>query len=86
MYYQTQIEVILMVDLNIDILDKNSNTAKNLVNVAKHLGLRQLVKEPTGYSQHRDSCLDMFITYPNRIVESGVGNLNVSSPIDQEKG
>ena len=49
-----------MGDLNIDIMDKNNNSVKELLNVTKQLGLCQLFKEPTRYSQDKDSCLDRF--------------------------
>ena len=46
-----KIEEILTGDLNLDILDKNNLAAKEIINSLKQLGLRQLIKEPTRYSE-----------------------------------
>ena len=73
-----KIEVFLMGDLTLDILDKNNDQAKEIVNTLKQLGLRQLIKEPTRYSQNKDSCLDLFFTNSDIIAESGVCNVNIS--------
>ena len=73
-----RIEVILIGHLNLDILDKNNADAKQLINMAKQLGLRQLIKEPTRYSPYKDSCLDLIFTNSNIIARAGVGNVNMS--------
>ena len=73
-----KIEVILMGDLNIDILDTNKNAGKDLINMCKQHGLKQLINEPTSYSQVKDSCLDLFFTNSDIIAKSGVSNLNIS--------
>ena len=71
-------EVILMGDLNIDLMDSRNNIGKDLVNTMKQLGLRQLIKNPTRYSQNKNSCLDLFFTNSDIIANSGVCNLNIS--------
>ena len=73
-----KIEVILMGDLNLDILDKNNKSGKEIVNILKQLGLRQLIKEPTRYSYNKNSCLDLFFTNSDIIARSGVSNINIS--------
>ena len=73
-----KIEVILMGDLNIDLLDMQNNSAKEIINLMKQLGLRQLIKEPTRYSPNKDSCLDLFFTNSDIIAKSGVCNINIS--------
>ena len=73
-----KVEIILMGDLNLDLLDKNNKFAKELVNTLKQMGLRQLIKEPTRYSNSKDSCLDLVFTNSNIIARSGVGNINIS--------
>ena len=52
-----RVEFILMGDLIIDIMDKNNNYVKDLLNTTKQIGLRQLIKESIRYSQVKDSCL-----------------------------
>ena len=47
-----------MGDLNLDLLDKNNKSDKEIVTTLKQLGLRQLIKEPARYSQNKNSCLD----------------------------
>ena len=73
-----KIEIILMGDLNIDILDTRNNSAKDLVNLVKQLGLRQLIKDPTRFSHNKNSCLDLFFTNSDIIAKSGVCNSNIS--------
>ena len=73
-----KIEVILMGDLNLDLLDNNIKSAKYLLSTLKQLGLRQLIKEPTRYSQNKDSCLDLCFTNSDIIARSGVCNVNIS--------
>ena len=73
-----KVEVFLMGDLNIDILDKNNRFVKILLNMAKQLGLRQLITEPTRYSPVKDSCLDLFFTNSDIIAKAGVSNVNIS--------
>ena len=73
-----KIEITLIGDLNLDILDNTNVVAKNLINMTKQLGLKQLIKKPTRYSQYRDSCLDLIFTNSDIISKSGVGNVNIS--------
>ena len=73
-----KIEIILMGDLNLDLHDNNIRPAKELLSTLKQLGLRQLIKEPTRYSQNKDSCLDLFFTNSDIIERSGVCNVNIS--------
>ena len=74
----SRVEVMVMGDLNIDLLDKHNNLAKELVNRMKQVGLCQLIKDPTRYSQNKDSCLDLFFTNSDIIAKSGVCNTNIS--------
>ena len=53
-----KIKIIIMGDLNLDLLDKNNKSDKEIVTTLKQLGLRQLIKEPARYSQNKNSCLD----------------------------
>ena len=46
--------------------------------MTKQIGLKQLIKEPTRYKQHRNSCLDLIFTNSDIMPRSGVGNLNIS--------
>ena len=39
-------EIILMGDMNIDLLDKNNDAGKKLMNLIKPFGLCQLIKKP----------------------------------------
>ena len=71
-------EVILMGDINIDLLDKQNNAGKELLDLMKQLGLRQLIRDPTQYSQHKNSCIDLFFTNSDIIANSGVCNVNIS--------
>ena len=73
-----KIEIILMGDLNVDILDKQNNAAKDLVNIMKQIGLRQLIKKATRYSHTKNSCIDLFFTNSDIIAKSGVCNVNIS--------
>ena len=73
-----KIEVYLMGDINIDIMDRNNNHVKDLLNSTKQFGLLQLIEEPTSYSQIKDSCLDIVFTNSDIIANSGVCNLNIS--------
>ena len=76
-----RIEVILVGDFNLDILDKNSHSTKEIINTLKQLGLRQIIKEPTRYSHNKDSCLDpffIFFTNSDIIDKTGVCNVNIS--------
>ena len=74
----SKIEVTLMGDLNIDILDIHNNPAKELINRMKQMGLRQLIKEPTRFSQTKDSCIDLIFTNSDIVARSGVCNINIS--------
>ena len=85
-----KIEIILMDDFDLDLLDNIIKSAKELLSTLKQLDLRQLIKEPTRYSQNKDSCLDLFLTNSDIIVRSGVCNVNISDhqmilEPDQEK-
>ena len=67
-----------MGDLNLDLLDNTIKPAKDLISTLKQLGLRQLIKEPTQYSQNKDSCLDLFFTNSDIVARTGVCNVNIS--------
>ena len=71
-------EILLMGDMNIDLLDKNNEAGKKLVNLIKPYGLCQFIKEPTRYSTNKNSLLDIFVTNSNFIYKSGVSNINLS--------
>ena len=71
-------EIILMGDFNIDILDKRNISTIRLQEMIKQYGLRQLIKEPTRYSENRHSCIDLLITNSDIIANSGVANVNLS--------
>ena len=73
-----KVEVFLMGDLNLDTMDRNSASCKKLLNMAKQLGLRQLITEPTRYSPVRDSCIDLIFTNSDIISKVGVSNINIS--------
>ena len=74
----SKFEIFLMGDMNIDLLDKRSDTSKKLINLIKPFGLSQLIKEPTRYSKDKNSLLDVFITNSNFILDSGVCDVNLS--------
>ena len=74
----SKFEIFLMGDMNIDLLDKNNEAGKKLLNLIKPYGFCQLIKEPTRYSSDKNSLLDIFITNSNYIQKSGVCNINLS--------
>ena len=65
-------EVFLIGDLNLDILDKDNFSAKQIINTMKQLRLCLFIKEPTRYSRNKDSCIDLIITNSDIIAKSGV--------------
>ena len=71
-------EMFLMGDMNIDMLDKNNEAGKKLMNSIKPFGFCQLIKEPTRYSPIKNSLLDIFITNSNFIYKSDICNINLS--------
>ena len=52
-------EIVLMGDFNIDFLDKKTPLTKKLQEMIKQFGLRQLIKEPTCYSENNNSCTSL---------------------------
>ena len=49
-----------------------------MVDLIKPLGLRQLIRDSTRPSLHRDSCLDLIITNSDAIDKAGVVDVNIS--------
>ena len=74
----SKFEIFLMGDMNIDLLDKQAEAGKKLINTIKPYGLCQLIKNPTRYSTMKNSLLDIFITNSNFIARSGVCDVNIS--------
>ena len=73
-----RLELFLMGDFNIDMLKKNSNDCRKLIDLIKPLGLRCLIKETTRPSTNRNSCIDQIITNSDTINMSGVIDINLS--------
>ena len=74
----TKIELYVMGDINIDMLDKKNISTKNLVELIKPFGLRQLIKTPTRYSKDKNSLLDVIFTNSDFISRCGVSDVNLS--------
>ena len=66
----TNREIFLMGDSNIDLMDKNNET-KLFNDLLSHAGLRQLIKTPTRLGKFKNTCLDLIITNCNIIKASG---------------
>ena len=64
--------------MDIDVLEVHSTSAKEIVNWMKQLGLCQLIKTPTRYSENKDICLDIVFTNWDIVAKSGVCNINIS--------
>ena len=73
----SKFEFYLMGDLNIDMLDKQSDAYRKFTTLIKPMGLRQLIKNPTRFSAARDSPLDLCITNSDFIKRSGVCDINI---------
>ena len=74
----TKIEIFLLGDFNIDILEKNNDKNKKFINTLKQFGLKQLIDEPTRYSNEKNSGIDLIFTNSDIISKSGVANVNLS--------
>ena len=74
----TKIEIFLLGDFNIDILEKNNDKNKKFINTLKQFGLKQLIDEPTRYSNEKNSGIDLIFTNSDIISKSGVTNVNLS--------
>ena len=74
----TKIEIFLLGDFNIDILEKNNDKNKKFINTLKQFGLKQLIDEPTRYSNEKNSGIDLIFTNSDIISKSGVANINLS--------
>ena len=74
----TKIEIFLLGDFNIDILEKNDDKNKKFINTLKQFGLKQLIDEPTRYSNEKNSGIDLIFTNSDIISKSGVANVNLS--------
>ena len=79
-------EVFLMGDMNIDLLDKNSEVGKKPLNFIQPYGLCQLIKDPTRYSAEKISLLDIFITNANYIAKNGTCDVNLKPIFHQKLG
>ena len=73
-----RVELFIMGDFNIDFSNRNDANCKKLVDFIKPLGLRQLIKNTTRPSMHKESCIDLIITNADTIERSGVLDINIS--------
>lgn len=63
-------ETILLGDFNLNWLDPNTTTERNLFN---DLNLTQIIKDPTRITNKTETLIDcIFVTHPNRVIQSGV--------------
>ena len=74
----TKVELIIMGDFNIDVSDTKNPATKKLIELSKQYGLRQIIKEPTCYTETKSSCIDHGITNSDIITHVGTTNVNIS--------
>ena len=74
----SKLELYLMGGINIDMLDKQTESYRKFTTLTKSAGLCQLIKDATRYSTVRNSLLDICVTNSNFIQRSGVCNVNIS--------
>ena len=74
----SKVELYLIGDMNVDMIDKQNEAYRKLIELTKPIGLRQLIKQPTRYSNARDSILDICFTNCDFIQKSGVCDINIS--------
>ena len=73
-----RMELILMGNFNIYFADKRNSNCKKILDLIKPLGLRQLIRNATRPSLHRDSCIDLIITNADSIEMAGVIDISLS--------
>ena len=71
-------DVYIMGDMNINIDDKNATDTNRLLLFIKQLGFKQLIKEPTRYSNVRNTTIDIIITNSEKTFMSGTKDINIS--------
>lgn len=70
--FDTNIQNILITgDFNLDILKDNSN--RKILNLCQQFNLKQLINDPTNFTENSSSIIDIFLTANNNTVISGVG-------------
>ena len=70
--FDTNIQNILITgDFNLDILKDNSN--KKITDLCQQFNLKQLINNPTNFTETSSTIIDLFLTANNNAVLSGVG-------------
>lgn len=71
--YDTNIHNVLVTgDFNFDML--KDNPSSKVLNICQYFGLENLIKEPTHFTEHSSSLIDLFLTSDkNNVLLSGVG-------------
>ena len=79
LYQECIPDTVILGDVNIDVGDKKSTTAKNYLKFLKTMGLDQLISEPTCVTSHSASIIDHIITNRHELyVNGGVLSLGIS--------
>ena len=71
-------DLFIMGDINIDTLDKKKGVSAEWRETIKTLGLEQVIREATRYSQQKSSCIDTIITNCTNCSSAGVIDMNLS--------
>ena len=76
----TNIEFLLLGDINADMASTNYNNVRQLTNSADIYGLHQPISEPTQITDRSSTLIDIIFTNcPERIVCSGVAHISISA-------
>ena len=67
-------EIFMMGDMNLDIIDKENNAAKDLINLTLVYGMKQYIREPTRQGEGGDkaTCIDLIFSTYDKIRDTGV--------------
>ena len=73
-------EIFIMGDMNLDVIDKANNAAKDLINLTLAYGMKQYIREPTRQGEGGDkaTCIDLIFSTYDKIKDAGVLSVHLS--------